>query len=66
MAYRAIKEIGGFKKGDIVPDEQAEVWASMYAESPVEKVQDAPKQAPLAPVAPTEHKSAGAKGRLKR
>ena len=36
--YKALTEIGGYKPGEVVPDEKAEVWAKMYAVSPVEKV----------------------------
>lgn len=38
--YRAIEDIGGYKEGDIVPDEKALIWEKMYLESPVEKVGD--------------------------
>lgn len=41
--YKALTEIGGYKKGDIVPDELAETWIKMYDTPPVEKV---PGQAP--------------------
>ena len=38
--YKAKIEIGGYKIGDEVPAQQAEVWAKMYKESPVELVGD--------------------------
>ena len=38
MTYKAIMEIGDYKKGDVVPDEQAELWLKMYKVPPVEKV----------------------------
>jgi len=34
--YEAKIDIGGFKKGDIVPDEKAKIWSKQYIESPVE------------------------------
>ena len=40
MAYIAKIDIGGFKKGQEVPDELAIVWAQMFKESPVEKVKE--------------------------
>jgi len=40
MAYKAIIDIGEFKKGDIVPDIQAIKWQEMYKVSPVEHVSD--------------------------
>lgn len=36
--YKALIDIGGFKKGEEVPKEKAETWAKMYKESPVEEV----------------------------
>lgn len=36
--YKALENIGDYKKGDEVPDVQAEVWMKMYDKSPVEKV----------------------------
>lgn len=45
--YKAKIEIGGYKVGDIVPDEQAILWIEMYKESPVEKVDgNAPASTP--------------------
>lgn len=41
--YRALEDIGDFKKGDIVPSEKAEVWKKMYLKCPVEFVPDVPK-----------------------
>ena len=38
MPYIAKENIGEYKKGDTVPDEKAQVWSQMYAESPVELV----------------------------
>jgi hypothetical protein len=38
MAYKAIRPIEQYKVGDIVPDEQAEVWLYMYAVPYVERV----------------------------
>lgn len=40
--YKAKIEIGGYKIGDEVPAEKAELWISMYTESPVEKVDKKP------------------------
>ena len=34
--YKALMDIGNYKKGDIVPDELATVWDKMYEISPVE------------------------------
>ena len=36
--YKAITDIGDFKKGDIVPDELAIVWDKQYRYSPVKKL----------------------------
>ena len=45
--YKAIKEIGGFSVGDIVPDEKALVWLKMYNVPHVEKVNgEAPEPGP--------------------
>ncbi len=41
--YKAKENIGDFKKGDIVPDEQAIVWSKMYKQSPVELINEKPK-----------------------
>lgn len=38
MTYKALTDIGDFKKGGIVPDEIAEVWLQMYKIAPVELV----------------------------
>jgi len=38
--YKAIKPIGKYKPGDIVPDELAEVWLQMYSTPHVEKVEE--------------------------
>jgi len=38
--YKAKINIGGFKKGQEVPEAQAKVWAGMYKESPVEKIEN--------------------------
>ena len=38
MKYEAIQEIGGFKVGDEVPKEKAEVWMEMYRVVPVKKI----------------------------
>jgi len=48
MAYKAIIAIGDYKIGDVVLDEQAEEWLSMYKYPPVEKAEDteAPKAEP--------------------
>lgn len=43
MAYKAIMNIGDYKKGEFVPDEKAEEWNSMYVVKPCEKVSDVPK-----------------------
>lgn len=36
--YKAIEDIGDYKKGDTVPDDKAMVWMEMYTVSPVELV----------------------------
>lgn len=36
--YKAKIDIGGYKTGEEVPAAKAEIWASMYLESPVEKI----------------------------
>lgn len=38
MVYKAIMDIGEYKKGDFVPEDKAETWMKMYKESPVVKV----------------------------
>lgn len=38
--YKAIQEIGGYKVGEIVPDEKAEAWLSMYVTPPVKKIEE--------------------------
>lgn len=40
MPFKAIKEIGGFKEGEIVPDEKALVWEKMYAIPHVKKISE--------------------------
>ena len=47
--YIAKIEIGGYKKGEEVPAEQALVWMNMYKVSPVEEASSAPviKQSPV-------------------
>jgi len=42
MRYIANIEIGGFKKGEEVPKEKAEIWAKQYDKSPVDLVEDLP------------------------
>ena len=42
--YIAKVDIGGYKKGDEVPDEKAIIWKDMYKESPVEKVDKSSKK----------------------
>ncbi|MHA1168259.1 MAG: hypothetical protein ACTSRU_10595 [Candidatus Hodarchaeales archaeon] len=37
--YKAIQKIGGYKVGDEVPAEKAEVWLKMYSVAPVEFVE---------------------------
>lgn len=39
--YKALTDIGDYKKGDTVPDELATVWDNMYEVSPVEIVNGA-------------------------
>lgn len=41
--YKAKIDIGEFKKGEVVPEEQALLWISMYKESPVEKFTEVKK-----------------------
>ncbi len=38
--YKAIKKIGGYGIGDIVPDLKAELWLEMYKVPHVEKVEE--------------------------
>jgi len=38
--YRALENIGDYKKGEVVPSEKAEVWKKMYLKCPVEFVPD--------------------------
>ncbi len=38
--YVAKTDIGGYKKGDEVPKDLAEVWNAMYADQPCELVED--------------------------
>jgi len=40
--YKALMNIGGYKKGDIVPDDKAKVWLEMYGVPHVEEVKTAP------------------------
>jgi len=40
--YKAIIEIGEYKAGDIVPDEQAKVWLNAYLVPQVELVSEEP------------------------
>jgi len=47
--YKAKIDIGGFRKGDVVPDEKAVIWEKQYLTSPVEFVQDVVKTAPILP-----------------
>ena len=39
--YKAILEIGGYNVGDIVPEDKAKVWLSMYDVPHVKQVKDA-------------------------
>ena len=39
--FKAIKEVGGFKVGEIVPDEEAFIWLKMYEVPHVKKVSSA-------------------------
>ena len=38
--YKAKINIGGYEAGEKVPEDKAKLWAEMYVESPVEKVDD--------------------------
>lgn len=38
--YKAIQNIGEYKVGDEVPEEEAELWLKMYKEAPVKKVSE--------------------------
>lgn len=40
MKYIAKHDIGNFKEGDEVPEEQALIWKSMYNVSPVDEVNE--------------------------
>ncbi len=53
--YKAIKEIGGYKLGDVVPDEKAKTWLTMYKEPHVEEVKEIAKEVPVK--LPTEQKA---------
>jgi hypothetical protein len=53
MVYKAKMEIGGYKPGEVVPDEKAELWLQMYDVPPVEKVAEVTSSvAPVAKPAP--------------
>lgn len=45
--YKAIKKIGEFKVGDVVPDSKAETWLEMYEEPHVEKVVEQVRSNPI-------------------
>lgn len=47
MAYIAIENIGDYKKGQEVPEEQAKIWMSMYLTSPVKLVESQLSSQPL-------------------
>lgn len=38
--YKALIDIGDYKKGDVVPDEKAVIWQKMYLVSPVVAVKN--------------------------
>jgi len=38
--YKAIKDVGEYKIGDVVPDSKALLWLNMYAVPHVEKVKE--------------------------
>ena len=40
--WKALIDIGGYKKDEIVPDEKALIWNKSYVESPVVKTEDKP------------------------
>lgn len=42
--YKAKIDIGGYKAGEEVPADKAQVWAKMYVESPVELVESKPEK----------------------
>lgn len=42
--YKAIKAIGGYKPGEDIPKNKAEIWLEMYAVPHVEKVEEAIKK----------------------
>ena len=44
--YKAIKKIGGYGVGDIVPDREAELWLEMYKVPQVEEIPDEPVEKP--------------------
>lgn len=44
--YKAIKDIGGYRIGDVVPDLKAELWLKMYKIPQVEKVEEVEKKVP--------------------
>lgn len=37
--YKALEDIGDFKKGEIVPDDLGSIWMEMYKVSPIEKIE---------------------------
>ncbi len=37
--YKALLEVGGYKPGEVVPDEKAKLWLRMYAVPHVEQVE---------------------------
>lgn len=42
MPFIATQEIGGYKPGEVVPDEKAKVWLEMWPENPPVKAQSSP------------------------
>lgn len=48
MPYKALFDIGEYKKGEVVPDELAEIWLKMYDVPHVESVEEeSPAEEPV-------------------
>ena len=46
MKYIANIEIGGFKKGEEVPQEKAEIWNKMYKNPPIDVIEGEKEEEP--------------------
>ena len=65
MPYIAKTPIGDYKAGDEVPAEQAEVWAVMYKDSPVELVEGKEEKKAPAPKEEVKEETPSKKTRRK-